>query len=1523
MLRTVAVGIVFFLVSVFIVMLWLQLPYTRDYLVRSVESSFRTNYYGELHIGQVSGFIPFSGTLKDVKIVLQNEFTASSDTLISVESISVVLNPFDLLSNKLSMNSMVINHPEVILKFDQEQKFYTINRAFQRRGTQQGTPENVVRKIEVLSPFFSVKDGYLLVELPDHTGLYSKGFEKFEITGIELSSFIEFTEDIRLIDLQYLFAEVDAIDQIFSIKGQIYADHQFLEFNGFRLNHGQNTIGLTGEIRNIDILDASRWDHLDTAEYGLKIDSLNVVLSDYSKFESSLSRYSDKLNIHAEFNGSLDDIKIDFLEIGYGSSGLRAVGELQNLTDDQNITYLIDFRDLSVNSVELLHLFEELDPRIRVLDKVTSSGRISGSLSSTDLLMNLRSGDSQLRANGKINWENIPQYSLEIVTTGFDLRDLNLPDLPATTLNSVVSFNGSGLDFQNINLNMDLRVNRSIINDWEVESLGIVGSYSDYQLSSRVLYREGRSTLTGFFDLNHENIPDVSLRGRFTQVDLSKYLPDGILENTDHDFELNLYARGDDLNNLTGRINLDIDKAIISGDTLAPHQFYADLSDISPGQREFRFTSTLLDFNLRGDIDTRRITELTTHWSSYLQERLKEELLFDSTLSHRSPYVLIEDNEISLDFSMVVKEAPLVRKYLVELPYLDVDMAVNGNLKADNERLLINAAIEGSRITVGQSTLNGYSIINTMSLQHGESLKNFSIVDMVVRANQFVYNDTNMQDISLAVSMNNDHIKGDTRIGRIGNGDYGGEATFDVVYSDSLLTIELRDFQLGSTAYQWRNAGLNVISIDRDRRYIFDTFTLVNNQQSIEIDGVYSKDPNDLITVTLNELNLSMLSAIFDGRSSFSGIVNGKFQTSMLFVDPVISGDLFVDHFRLDNRTIGDISFNSVFNSDLNRFDATMHIYTDPDKYSTYLSANNNIGQNIHLNGWINAPDNTSFADTLFYFDVDLPQIDAWIITPIVPDVFVSSEGLGKGKGNVWGRADYLDFNASFEVEDIRVVTDFLYTQYTLNGVVELDRHEGISFREIQVRDRRNGRGVLNGNIGFNEFRPERPFNLTLDMSQLEFLNNTFDPDVPFYGTVSGSGRVSLTGSNQSPFLRTLTPVTTTSDSRLSIPLLDETSVEDQARFIQFVTSFSQIYEPRSEVDGEFDYQPENRFIDIMRMDLQFIAPVNSSVQLVFDPLTGEILTARGSGRIRITLEDQNFQMFGSFNVNSGEYVFVGGDIFVRRFQLRDGGTISWDGDPGNARLNITTAYRTRPNIGVMSPTLRDQQVRIPVDLMLVITGTIESIENDFYFEFPNATDVSQNATALSLLNSEDQKLIQATSLLFTGGFIPVGVSGQGQSSELGASIQARAGQVGLSQLLSNQINAILNSSLSNLDIDLNLTGFDQADIGIALRLFDDRLILRGESQYSAAAETGAETMLGDFGITYRINRSLSLEVFHRRDPTLRSIVGNQSQAESINGVGLEAQYQFNSWREFRVRFVGQIRRIFGIRSQEPGLEFS
>jgi hypothetical protein len=1520
--RFIAIVLVLAVVLLLFAGILAQIPYSKNYLKVQLEQYYTKTYQSELSIGSISGFIPFSVIVDDILIKSDSTHT-SSDTLIYIKTLEINLNPIDLISNRLSVQSLSIAEPLINILLEDDGHHYHLDRALSRRESLESEPENVARKFEILSPFFSIRNGSINFETREGV-LSDDAPQLLKFTDVEISSFIELNDDLRFLDIQYLIFELDQLPQKrVRLNGQIYSDENYLELNGFRMSNGTNSLSITGEAANVNLYKDGVKDQLLNAIYRVNLDVSSILLSDFRFLNSELSKFNSPVILQTNIEGPIEDLSFNKFDLQYGENRLEFVGGFKNLLRWDDFAYDVNIRTFQTRSSDFSNFISvEVERNLALLDLMSVRGRLFGDLNRTDLELRVISGDSEVILDGDVIWDSKLDYQLLVTTSGFDLQDLQIEGLPYTVLNSNLLIKGTGSDLDILKISMEGKIYDSTIDDFTISEVTLISEYADQKINSSIVINDRAAVFSGRFNLDHSENVEIRFVGDATNVNLKNYIKSDILAETELDFNFNLDFSGATFDDLNGRLNLDVNRAVVNSDTLGPHQFYADLTDLSDTKRELRFTSTLLDFTISGDLMLSKLNKTITYWITYFENRLDDEILFtddmaiavDPTLSDQ----LIKSERVDLTFFAVVKNASLLNAYILTLPYLEADLALEGMLNADKNQLLLNGKLSGTSINYNEIKLENFKANLTSSLRHNKYLREYSAIDLNLIAEKATVGKFSMGGLSTNFSMLNDSIKINTDVVQIGDGNYGGGVSFTTVLSDSLLKFNITDFEFGNYEYKWIVDGNPVILLTDDKKLIIDELNFINEFQQFSVSGVYSQEVEDEVMLEFKDLDLGMISSLIAGDLSFNGTVNGAFKTSSLFTEPSISGDLFIDHFQLDNRTIGDVNFRSVLNVPSERFDINVDVSTHAEKYSEYLASNNNIGQDINITGWINTPDNPDVSETLYSFDVVMNQIDAWIITPIIPDIFISTEGIASGQGRVWGTIDYFDFTSEFDVQNVLAVPQFLKTNYNLQGKVLVSRDQGVVLDNINVRDNKGGTGLLNGTVSFNDFNPERPLNLTLRLNRLEFLNNTFEPDVPFYGNVSGTGVVSLTGTNVSPFLRTTTPVTTTSDSRLAIPLLDETSVEEQSRFIEFVKSFSEVFDPPVEsIEVVQNIEVERSFLEVFRLDLQFIAAGNTTVQLVFDPLTGEILNATGGGRIRITLEDEELQMFGSFNISGGDYTFVGGDIFVRRFQLRDGGTISWDGDPANARLNITTAYRSRPNIGVLTSAFTDQQSRIPVDLILEITGTIQRLENNFFFEFPNAIDVSQNATELSLLNSEDQKLVQATSLLFTGGFIPVGTTASGQGGELGSTLQARAGQVGLSQLLSNQINAILNNSLSILDVDFNLTGFDQADIGIALRLFDDRLILRGESQYSSDVTTGAETTLGDFGLTYRINRSLSLEVFHRRDPTLRSIVGNQSQAESINGIGLEAQFQFNTWSEFRMRVWGQIRRIFGVSSED------
>jgi hypothetical protein len=1516
-LRTLTVFIALLAFTVILIFGLAQLPFTQSYVTTAAQTYFNQRFLGELKIGHVSGFIPFSMKLEDINLLESSDNETQRDTLISIQTIELRINPLDFLRQSIGVQSLQIENPTVKLDLEDNGVVYRIERAFQR-GDERGdrTPPRL-ENIELFAPFLSIEGGNLIIE-PRQPGIpLDQRPAPIEVNNIQFSAFAELSDFQRYLDVYFLFADIPQwSEHTLQIRGQLFNDNRFLELNGFRVELGSSVVSITGEASPIDILDGNLAEQFEASTFAVNVDTAYIKGPDLAFLVKDFENFINPITFKFRAEGNFEEVSITQSRLLYGKSELEFVGDLKHVLNYEKLAYDGFLRQFRVDQNDLFRAFPQTrEFAFKDWNLLTMQGRIFGDLQRTDVDLTVTTSEGGVRLEGDIQWVQHPDYQLQLTTEGLNVGQFRSLSAPESDINAVLIVHGNGFLPESAHLTASISMYNTMIGSFAFDELAIQGDYIEGNADASLNWLKNGSMLNADVVLLTNGRQELFVKGSATSFNLRElFTLEGVSPTElDVNFDVQLFAPGTD--NMTGVVSLDVLEGRVNDTVIRPHQFYADYLELLSGRRVFRFTSTVADVEIRGDVLPNYLLEMVTYWMEYVSERVDEEFTFAEDVE------LTEDDDlfdlsVDLNINAQVKDMSLLHLYFSNLPRIQTDANLNMQVQANQNRLIINGGLDATDFVYNDIRARDMRIQFSNSLQYGRRLQDFATLNIQAQTGTFSRKELVVDGLNASLSMLNEKATFKIGSSREGEDSYRFNLAAQAELSDSSIAIVVDEFDLGSRLYGWSLDRPASARFTEDRRFHIDELRLGNAAQLIEIAGIYSSDLDDAMQYRLINVDLSQISGIIDGRSTFEGIVDGEFSSQSLLREPAITGNLFVDRFALDGRLIGDITFNSAFDPLTDRFNTQIRVFTDDEKYGEYLTANRGVGHEINVTGWFQAPDQSlALTDTLYYFDVDMAQIDGWILVPVLPFIFTEAEGVARGSGVFTGNTSDFYFNARFDVEEVEVVPQFVFTNYRLSGEITLDRYEGVFINNVAVSDRQNGSGVLNGTILFNDFQRERPFDLTLTLNRLQFLNSTFSADTPFYGTVAGTGTVALTGSNVAPFLRTIIPITTTSDSRLTIPLLAETTVEEQARFIEFVQSFDELFQTvqTEEILTEIPSVRDLTFVEIARLDLQFIAPPATTVQLLFDPLTGEVLNARGSGRIRITLDDEDFQMFGNFNVTSGEYTFVAGDIFLRRFQLRNGGTISWEGDPVNAQLNMTAAYRARPNIGTLTGSTFDQQSRIPVDLILEITGTIQSIENDFFFEFPNAVDVTQNATELALLNSEDQKLIQATSLLFTGGFIPVGTGGDGQFAELGTSLQSRAGQVGLSQLLSNQINTLLNSNLSNLDVDLNLTGFDQADLGIALRLFNDRLILRGESQFYTANETGTETLLGDLGVTYRINRNLSVEVFHRRDPTLRSIVGNQTQAESINGVGLEAQVQFNTWKELRQRWWGQLRRVFGV----------
>ncbi|MCC5933080.1 MAG: translocation/assembly module TamB domain-containing protein [Balneolales bacterium] len=1532
------------------VLLLLQLSAVQQWVADGITDRFNERFEGNITIGSVRGTLPLELELSDVTLTLPlNDASGGdigenlADTLLSTSQLYIRLDLQRTLFDRLTISSIRIEKPEIRLAFEPDQP-PGLARAFRLKNPDQADSVHTAvsgrASLAADLPRIYLQDLTLNGGRINLSGLSNTGIDTtvvnlpdaFSAEDLQISLNLELFEDQRLLAFRELRFRSDALPfEELLFRGQLYTDERFLEFNRITLQTPQSLLRFNLIFEGVNAAMPDLTEQLKSASFQFRVDESRVLTDEFRPLFPALPVLGKALEVGLQARGSLGEAELSRFSLRFGDSSLQLYGEASGLSGPFAYAAVIDY--LNVTSDDLDLLFAEVGPfRLRELELFTLRGEVSGTLSELDAELRAESAAGELLLRSSANWASLPVYDTQL-----EVRNLRFSRLPSmqmgnSVLNFAVNATGSGSTLANGKGKLEAALTNSRITDLQLDDVLLKLELKDGFLEPDLLVRQpegGELSLRGWLDLISEQ-PLLNLEGRLSGFRpeltlLDEQILPGLLNS-----DITLVIQGSDADSFVGEVYLNLISSVYGDENIDEFEFFVTLEEdaaaVSADQgsphRLLRIGGTMLEAEIRGRLIPSELLAVTEYWYQQIDRLITERSLYQ--LSDAAP---VSARQLSrhaaqmpaqqLNIKMQLDDLSLLHALFPAVPRINTLSNLDATVTADGSSVQFRSSFFSDFIDAEAVTADSVVSRLSFSIRPDAEAGFFSGLLQLDAASIGTRNGQQLRDASLMLDMYDEafvlqHLR------LVTGDDVMLGAMASAVFTNRDVDIRLMDFFVGDEAYTWSNIRQTPIRIFDGGQIFVDRLEFGNQEERFIIEGTFSEDPDDVVYYNISGLQLERISALINRRVSFSGTLDGSFETRTIGSDPGFRGGFQVDRLRLNERLVGDITFNSSFNALLERFDTILTVQAQPDDISEEEAGgpfftDDLVVKDVVVEGFFNTLASARETGVYASFDVRLNEIDLWVLPLIVSNVFEEVEGRARGNGVFeWGE-EGMYFDSRFELIDIELVPVFLMTRLVLNGNIDFSSERGVEINNVRVRDTRNGRGTLSGVVDLNNFTGPTLFNLQLQMNNLTFLNNQAGPDVPFFGRGQGTGIVRLSGSNDDPFISTPQPIVMSGNSIISIPISTDQSVEGGTRFIQFVDEFdfSRLFlppDPENGGNGQNGREVNLTFMEKFGLDLQFVANDNMTVRLIFDEVTSEILSARGTGRIRLGLQDEVFQVFGSFDVASGDYLFVGGDIFSRRFTLRDGGTITWDGDPINAMIDVSASYRARPNINVLRPgtTIDDVPVRIPVDLVLVITGTLDSIENDFFFEFPTGTDITQIAAIQAALDNEDTKLLQATSILLSGNFVPL-------DSELNSVFANQFGAQGLSMLLSSQISSLLNSNISNLDIDLNLTGFDEADLGIALRLFDDRLTVRREGTV-----TGPDSHWGDFDVTYRFNRYFSIEAFLRRESLLPSAISvGRDQNDEVYGIGLEARVQFNTWGELRDRIWGSVRRLFGLRDAD------
>ncbi|MES2811119.1 MAG: translocation/assembly module TamB domain-containing protein [Bacteroidota bacterium] len=754
----------------------------------------------------------------------------------------------------------------------------------------------------------------------------------------------------------------------------------------------------------------------------------------------------------------------------------------------------------------------------------------------------------------------------------------------------------------------------------------------------------------------------------------------------------------------------------------------------------------------------------------------------------------------------------------------------NINVEIDNKNPLYNAYIEMDSIKTKYYKVSNMSLIN-------------------VTANDTLFFRT--------------EFKG----GKKGN-DFYNLNLYHTIDEDNKSVVGIKKSEVNFKDYLW------FINEDeaKDNKIVFnkkltdfsiERVSVTHGNQAMEIMGVLRDSTYKDLQLSFKDVELDKITPTVDSLK-FKGKVNGlvDFKQRKSIYEP--SSSLSIDSLSVNNFALGKLSIDVKGDDSFKNFKVNTVLRNDGLES---FSANGNV----FIEG----------KKTLLDLDLQLEEFNMAIFGPLGGQVLTNIRGLASGTAKFEGELENPDITGRVYLSKAGIKIPYLNTDYNFsnNSVVDITENQ-FSFRNIKLLDSKyKTEGILSGSIRHNKFA-DWFLDLNVSSSRLLALNTKDSDDALYYGTAFIDGDASIRG----PISGLVINVNATSGTGTSIKIpINDSEATSEKDYIKFVNS--KIIETKSNLEKTKGYNG---------IELNFelnITPV-AEIEVIINKSNGHGLKGRGVGSLLMEINTLGkFNMWGDFQVYEGTYNFKYGGIIDKKFAVKKGGYISWDGDPLNATLNMEAIYKTEANPSVLldNPSFNK---KIPTEVVIKLTDQLTNPTPNISIEFPTVSSVLRSELEYKL-NDNDTRQTQAIYLLSSGSFL----------SDKGVAENAITGN------LLERANSLFEDLFADGDSNFkvlpyfvqgdkkNLNNQTDGQVGVTLSTqISDKITINGKLGVPVGG-INESVVVGDVEVQLRLNDDGTLKArFFNRENDINYL--GEGGIGYTQGLGVSYEVDFNTFKE-------------------------
>ncbi len=1222
------------------------------------------------------------------------------------------------------------------------------------------------------------------------------------------------------------------------------------------------TLETETSIVNADITffrDGGFYDFNNRVKFDADFKDANISLIDLNKFYGEFGQ-KDVLHFKVKMNGTLNDFHADNLQLK-SDQNLIIFGDfhiVQAFNSDDGFLIDADFDNL----ISDYHQLQGLLPNMLEKSMPTSFRELGRFVVSGNSLITKEMIDAQLQMNTDLgsaivdlqltNIANIDEasYKGHVKIIDFELGEFAKDSLLGK-LSVDADINGKGFKLDNMNVTVDGDIYKHQYKDYTYQNIKMNGQLENKKFNGKLIANDDylKFDFVGLADLSTDvykfDFKAIIDYVDFNKINLFKLDSIAILKG-----DIDIKLEGNSVEDLVGEI--DFTQASYTNQN--DEYFFKDFnitSSFKSEERTITFNSTdILNGKIEGVFKFNELIKLAQN-------------SIGSIYTNYQPYEVKSGQYLEFNFNIYDK--------VIEILFPDIKLSPNtsisGTMNADDDEFKLK--IRSPYISVYENRIDSVRL----DIDNKNPLFNTQLIIDKVEMKRYEISDFHLVNRTM-----NDTLYFRTQF-------YGGKDKREIYNLGFYHTIDQNNksvIGINKSDFTYKNmTWLLNPNENKQNKVVFDNefqefdvqeFELVSGKQKITLFGTTFGAEQKNLNIEFENVDLAGITPDIE-HWNFAGLINGGVQYNQK------EGDLF----PIANITIEDFFVNESYQGNLS---IGMKGQNSVKKFNIDMLIENNGLNSLVAEGIIDLSPKNPTID--MNFDFEKFKLD--LLSPIGDENFTNIRGFVFGNATLTGLLENPDMNGELFLDEAGLALPYLNVDYDFDGTTVVELHDQtFEIVDLTLLDiEKQTTGTLDGTISHSYWSDWR-LDLNLNTNNLLVLNTEESEEELYYGQGFMDGNATITG-----FTDNLTIDVngkTNKGTYFVIPLSDIKTINN-SRLITFVSD-------KKETDEDFKLPNEILLEKFKGLTVNFNLEVTKDavIELVMDKATGSTLKGSGTGNLQIEIDTNGkFNMYGDFIIDNGQYDFSFAGLVTKKFIANRGGTISWNGNPYTADLNIETVLRVYANPKTILESVSTNR-DIPVDLVARFTGELYDSQIEYDINIPDA-DSDVKSELDFKINQSNNKIMHFGSLLIFGNFY----NDESTLFQNGKGLGADTAY----QMLSAALSGIISSGNDNFKFGIDyraadktaniesLNNEDRVDINVATKI-NDRILFDGKLGVPVGSSKQS-TVIGEARVEFLLNEqgTLRSNVFNRQN----EIQYNDEEEGYTQGVGLSYQFDFDNGRE-------------------------